>query len=89
MATPNSTDEDLPVKIRIALGALADIHQLLNSWTKASGYDGKTGDPLFDNRMERFDVLIEMLIKSNSNLKNPISIQRTKFMNNHPPIPNG
>ncbi len=86
MAIPNSTEEDRPVKTMVAIGALADVNQLLNSWAKASGYDGETGDPLFDKRMERLDTLIEKLIKGHSGLENPISIQRTKFMKNHPPI---
>jgi hypothetical protein len=86
MALPNATEEDLPVKIRIAIGALADLHQAITAWLKALGYTDKTGDAAFDERMQKVDEEIEALLKRHSNLKNPITIQRTKFMNRHPPV---
>lgn len=87
MAIPNSTENDLPVKIRIAIGALADLHQVITAWLKALGYVEKTGDSAFDERMQKVDAEIESLLRRHANLKNPITIQRTKFFRNHPPVP--
>lgn len=86
MAIPNSTEGDLPVKISIAIGALADLHHAITAWLKAFGYGEQTGDRGFDARMEKVDKEIEAIIKRHANLKNPISIQRTRFMNNYPPV---
>jgi len=87
IAIPNSTEEDLPVKMAIAFGAIADLHNAINAWVKAFGFTGKTGDAAFDERMELADKKIAALIKRHSMLKNPITIQRTEFMRRHPPVP--
>ncbi len=88
IAVPNSCEEDLPVKSAICFGAIADLHNAINSWVKAFGFDEKTGDPAFDDRLKLADAKIVSLMKQHSMLKNPISIQRTEFMRRHPPVQN-
>jgi hypothetical protein len=87
IAIPNSSDADLPVKIAIAFGAIADLHNAINSWVKAFGFIDKTGVATFDERLKLADEKIALLMKRHSMLKNPISIQRTEFIRRHPPVP--
>jgi hypothetical protein len=87
MAIPNSAEEDIPVKVGIAIGALADLQHAISAMTKAFGYGEQTGNPLFDERMRRSGEKIGDLVKKFSDLNNPITIQRTEFMLRHPPVP--
>jgi len=87
MAIPNCTDEDLPVKLGIAVGALVDLQDATNSLLVAFGYETKTGNALFDDRKSKAETKISELIPKFSQMKNPITISRTRFMLRHPPVP--
>lgn len=87
MAIPNCTDHDLPVKIGIAVSALADLQDATNAFVSALGYDGVTGNVLFDERKHRSEEVIAKLVGKFSQMKNPITIARTKFVMRHPPLP--
>lgn len=87
MAVPNCTDQDLPVKIGIAVSALADLQDATNAFVSALGYEGVTGNVLFDERKRRAEEVIAKLVGKFSQMKNPITIARTKFVIRHPPLP--
>jgi hypothetical protein len=89
MAIPNCTDADLPVKLGIAVGALADIQGATNSMLSAFGYQGETGYVSFDTRKKNANEKIEELIGKFSQAKNPITVQRTRFMLRQPPVAEG
>ncbi len=86
MSIPNCKDEDLPVKIGIALGALADLQAAMNAFLVALGHQKETGIELFDSRKVKAAARITELVHKFSEIKNPITIARTRFMMRHPPI---
>jgi hypothetical protein len=86
MALPNCTEADLPVKLGIAVGALADIQQATRSFVTACGFGEQTGNALFDNRMHEAHERLTDLVRCLSATKNPITIARTRFLLRHPPV---
>jgi hypothetical protein len=88
MAIPNCNEADLPVKLGIAVGALADTQEATGAMLKAFGYGEKTENALFDNRWCKAREELSSLVRQYSNMENPISIVRTRFLRRYPPIPN-
>jgi hypothetical protein len=88
MAIPNCDEADLPVKLGIAVGALADIQDATGSMLKAFGYGEQTDRTLFDDRWRKATEELSGLIQRVSNLENPITIARTRFLRRHPPVSN-
>jgi hypothetical protein len=89
MAVPNATEEDLPVKLGVAIGAIADLQRAISAVVKALGYGEETGVATFDERMRLAGEKIGELVKRLSEMENPITIQRTEFLRRHPPVPKG
>jgi hypothetical protein len=87
MAIPNCTDQDVPVKVGIAIGALADIQGATNALISALGYQKQNGNTLFDERKRKAEATIDSLIEKYLKMQNPISIARTRFSLRHPPVP--
>jgi hypothetical protein len=87
MAIPNCDEADFPVKLGIAVGALADIQQATGAMLSAFGYEEKTASAHFACRWSKAREEISSLVKQYSHLENPITIARTRFLRRHPPIP--
>jgi hypothetical protein len=88
MAIPNCDEADLPVKLGIAVAALADIQDATGAMLKAFGYEKKTENALFEDRRCKAREELSRLVQRYSNMENPITIARTKFLRRHPPVPN-
>lgn len=88
MAIPNCDESDLPVKLGIAIGALADIQDATGALLEAFGYGEKTQHSDFDTRWLKARERLEALIRSTASIENPITIARTKFVRRYPPVPN-
>ncbi len=86
MALPNCGEADLPVKLGIAVGCLADIQQAIRGFVKALGFRAETGNVMFDDRMRQAHERLAELVQKFSAAKNPITIARTRFLLRHPPV---
>lgn len=86
VAIPNCLDEDLPVKLGIAVGALTDIQDATSSFLPAAGCEKELGGILFKERHQRATAKTDELIEKFSKMQNPITIARTRFLMRHPPV---
>jgi hypothetical protein len=87
MALPNCTENDMAVKVGIAVGALLDLQDATNSLLSAFGFERQTNNTLFEDRKRKAEVMIDSLVKKYLQMKTPITIERTKFVRRHPPVP--
>lgn len=87
MAIPNCKDDDLPVKLGIAVGALSDILDATDAFVSSFGFSAETGNMSFDARRKNAGAALDSLIQRFSETNNPITVARTKFAHRHPPVP--
>lgn len=86
MAISNCSEVDFPVKLAIAVGALADIQDAMKAMLKAFGYSNTTDSLIFENRWLKAHEALSGLVQRCASAKNPITIARTRFLRRYPPI---
>lgn len=86
MACPNFSEEDMPVKLGVLFGALADMQHVISDFASAIGYPADQSDQCFDDRMKRVGEILAELMRNYDSKANPISLQETWFARKFPLI---